>query len=150
MIGKPEDIIRWLFSQDREKSFEVKEVRKKRSLNANNYAWELITQIGNELRLSKEEVYMKMLEDYGQSQMISVIANADIRSYYKYCKKVGSSTLNGKEFTHYKIFKGTSEYDTKEMSIFIDGLVQEAQNLGIETRTPDELQRLKEMWKNER
>lgn len=150
MIGKPEDIIRWLFSQDREKSFEIKEVKKKRSLNANNYAWELITKIANELRTSKEEVYMKMLEDYGQSQMISVIANADIRSYYKYCKKVGSSMLNGKDFSHYKIYKGTSEYDTKEMSIFIDGLVQEAQNLGIETRTPSELQRLKEMWKNER
>ena len=34
------------------------------------------------------------------------------------------------------------------MSIFIDGVVQEAEQLGIETKTPEEIERLKRMWNN--
>ena len=55
--------------------------------------------------------------------------------------------LNGKEFTHYRIYKGTSEYNTREMSIFIDGVVHEAQNLDIETKTPAEIERIKNLWR---
>ena len=62
--------------------------------------------------------------------------------YFKYYKKIGSSVLNNKDFTHYRIYKGSSEYDSKEMSIFIDGIVQECKNVGIETLTPDEIARL--------
>lgn len=151
MIGTPENIIKWLFNQDREKVYEVKEHKEKRSLNANNYAWKLITEIAERITptLSKEEVYLKMLIDYGQSEMISVLTDIDIKGYFKYYTEVGTTVLNNKEFTHYKIYKGTSEYNTKEMSIFIDGVVQEAKSLGIETETPEQLQKLKMMWKNE-
>lgn len=151
MIGTPENIIKWLFNQDREKVYEVKEHKEKRSLNANNYAWKLITEIAERITptLSKEEVYLKMLIDYGQSEMISVLTDIDIKGYFKYYTEVGTTVLNNKEFTHYKIYKGTSEYNTKEMSIFIDGVVQEAKSLGIETKTPEQLQKLKMMWKNE-
>jgi len=149
MIGNSQQIIQWLFNQDREKQFEIKEHKQKRSLNANNYAWYLIGQIANILRKSKEEIYLQMLEDYGQRETISILSSIGIKGYFKYYKKAGTSVLNGKEFTHYYIFKGTSEYNTKEMSIFIDGVVQEAQQLGIETRTPEQLEQLKRMWNNE-
>lgn len=149
MIGKCQDLIQYLFEQDRDKLFEIKEYRQKRSINANNYAWELMTQIGNILRKSKEEVYLQMLEDYGQRETISILSSVDIKGYFKYYKEIGKSVLNNKEFTHYHIFKGTSEYDTKEMSIFIDGVVQEAEQLGIETKTPTQIEELKRMWNNE-
>ena len=55
--------------------------------------------------------------------------------------------LQGKEFTHYKIFKGSSEYNTKEMAVLIDGIISEAKELDIETLPPVEVERLKEMWK---
>lgn len=147
--GIPKVLILWLLEQEQDKVFEVREFKKKRSLNANNYAWKLITEIGNVLRLSKEDVYLRMLEDYGQSEMISVLESINVDGYFKYYKAVGTSTLNGKVFVHYKIYKGTSEYNTKEMSIFIDGVVQEAKQLGIETKTPRELEELKRMWDNQ-
>ena len=50
---------------------------------------------------------------------------------------------------YYKIFKGSSEFDSREMSIFIDGVVSEAQELGIDTRTPEEIANLKSLWGNE-
>ena len=41
---------------------------------------------------------------------------------------------------------GSSTYNTKEMSVLIDGIVYEAKELGIETLPPDELERMKVEW----
>lgn len=149
MIGNPEELSSYLWQLDKNKLYEIKEYKEKRSLNANAYAWKLITEIGNVLRKSKEEVYLQMLKDYGQQEMVSVLSSINPEGFFKYYEKAGTSVLNNKEFTHYRIFKGTSEYDTKEMSIFIDGVVQEAKQLDIETKTPNELEELKRMWDNE-
>lgn len=125
---------------------EVKKHRNKRRINANNYAWELITQIGDMLRKSKDEVYVEILKKYGQSQMISVYDYIDVSKFVKYYEEAGESKLNGKLFKHYKVYTGTSEYDTKEMSIFVDGVVQDAKELGIVTDTPEQIAKYKEMW----
>jgi hypothetical protein len=131
---------------DKDVRIEVKQYRERRSLNANNYAWELITKIADKMRLSKDDLYIKMLKDYGQSEMISVLSSIDIAPYLKYYEEAGQSTLNGKDFTHYRVYKGSSEFDTREMSIFIDGIVQEAKNLGIETMTPNQIAEMESAW----
>lgn len=148
MIGNREQLSQYLWQLEENKLYEIKEYKEKRSLNANNYAWKLITEIGNILRKSKEEVYLQMLKDYGQQEMVSILSSIDPKGFFKYYSVAGKSVLNDKEFTHYRIYKGTSEYNTKEMSIFIDGVVQEAEQLGIQTKTPDEIERLKRMWNN--
>ena len=62
MIGNSQQIINWLFQkQDLKQEYEIKERRKKRSLDQNSYAWQLITQIADVLRKSKEDVYLQML-----------------------------------------------------------------------------------------
>lgn len=147
MIGTPEKISTYLWTLDKTKQYELKEYHEKRSLNANNYAWKLITEIGNVLRLDKEEVYLEMLKHYSQFEMVSVLADIDISKYFKYYSEAGESILNGKKFKHYKVYMGSSEMNTKQMSILIDGIVQEAKQLDIETLTPAELSKLKEEWK---
>lgn len=150
MIGKANKLITYLTEQliiNKDKEFEIKEYKPKRSRNANNYAWNLITKIADVLRLDKEEVYLDMLKHYGQSEMVSVLSEIDVKGYFKYYEKVGETVLNGKEFSHYKIFKGSSEYTTSEMNIFISGIVQEAEQLDIETLTPIEIEKLKQAWK---
>jgi hypothetical protein len=127
--------------------FKIEEHKEKRSLNANAYAWVLITKISNILRASKEEIYFLMLKRYGVSEVVSIISNIDVTGYFKYYEEFGRSVLNNKEFTHYKIFKGSSEYNTKEMSILIDGIVSEAKNLGIETLDEIKLKGLIDEWK---
>lgn len=146
MIGNSEQIIQWLFQQDRDKTFTIKQHKEKRSLNSNSYAWVLITKIADVLRADKEEIYQTMLKRYGQSEIVSVLSNINITGYFKYYEVAGTSTLNGKEFTHYKVFKGSSEYDTREMSILIDGIVSEAKFLDIEVLPPDEIEKLKNLW----
>lgn len=146
--GKIEKFLPLLFRLDKDTVYDVKidKHREKRSLNANAYLWKLVTEIGNVLNKSKEEVYLQMLIDYGQSEMVSILSEIDVKGYFKYYKLAGTSLLNGKEFNHYKIYKGSSEYDTKEMSILLEGVVQEAKNLGIKTKDDIELERLIKEW----
>lgn len=143
MTGNAIQIIQWLYNQDKDKRFTIKEFKERRSLDQNAYAWKLITEIGNVLRKSKEEVYLEMLKDYGQSEIVSMLSEINPKGYFKYFEVIGTGIVNNKEFTHYKIFKGSSEFDRKEMTIFIDGIVQECKQLGISTLTPDEIARLK-------
>ena len=106
------------------------------------YAWELITQIGNMIGKSKEEVYFEMLKAYGQVSEISMLSSIDPKGYFKYYQIVSKRLFNNREFTIYRIYKGSSEFDTKEMTIFIEGIIQECKQLDIETMTPNEIAKL--------
>ena len=142
MRGRPSDLVEWLFEQPKDKVFEVKEYHPKRSLNANAYAWALIGQIADVLRKSKEEVYFEMLKSYGQSEFVSVRSDIDVKGYFKYYEEYGKRHVEGREFTHYKVYKGSSEFDSREMAILLDGIIQEAKAQGIETITPAEKERM--------
>lgn len=135
--------------KDKDLDIEAKQHREKRSLNANAYCWLLIGKLADVLKTGKDEMYLTMLKRYGQSELVSVKSSIDVKGYFKYYEVAGTSILNEKEFTHYKVFKGSSEYDTREMSILIDGIVSEAKEQGIQTLTPDELAKIKALWTNE-
>lgn len=84
-----------------------------------------------------------MLKSYGQSEVISMLSTIEPKGFFKYYEEIGTGIVNNKEFTHYKIFKGSSEYDSKEMSIFIDGVIQECTQLGIPTLTDEEIKSMR-------
>ena len=142
MIGNAEAIIQYLFQQDREKVFEVREYKQKRSLSQNAYFWVLVNEIANVTRQSKDDIHLQMLKEYGQNQVISVQSNIDISKFIKYFEEIGHGRVNGKDFTHYRVFEGSSEMDSREMAILLDGVVQEAEQLGIPTLTSAEIARL--------
>jgi hypothetical protein len=60
-----------------------------------------------------------------------------ITDFYPYAKEIGTGTVKGKDFTHYRIYRGSHTYDTREMSIFITGIVAECREQGIDTDTPE-------------
>ena len=144
---------------DKPLCIEIKPVRKQRSVKANNYAWKLITDMANVLRTDKNECYRLMLQRYGQSAldkdgnviMVSCLSSVPMEAITENLGYVAplatKGYVNGKEFTHYRVLKGSHDFDTKEMSIFIDGIVSECKELGIETLTPDELEHMKETWR---
>ena len=128
----------------------IEKVKKKRSLDSNAYCWVLIGQIADILRASKEEIYFNMLKNYGQSTVVSVLSEINVTGFFKYYEEFGKGEVKGKDFTHYKVYKGSSEFDTKEMAILIDGVISEAQELGIDTRTPEEVEKMKALWGKEK
>lgn len=123
--------------------------KERRSLDANAYAWVLMTKIADVVGSSKEEIYEDMLQKYGNVYededgyiTITVKKSVDmskIDGHWKYIKDNGT-------WASYLMIKGSSEYDTAEMSRFIDRIVDEAKELGIETATPDEIERMKQEW----
>lgn len=133
----------------------VKKWRKKRSLNCNNYAWHLLSELARAYNTSKEEIYEEMLKSYGTYQtdddgnvaMISVLEHIDCSKFGIHVEYAGKGHVGGKVFNHYRVLKGSSEYDTKEMSTFVDGIVSECKGVGIDVTTPEELARMKAAWK---
>lgn len=130
----------------------IKKHRSLRSLDANAYAWVLISKIAQKMDppLDKQEVYLLMLRRYGQGGQVSIQTSQfeSVIREFDYHKVIGHSTANGREFTHADVLVGSSKYNTKEMATLIDGIVQEAQDLDIDTDTPEQIARFKERWGN--
>jgi hypothetical protein len=152
--GQQIDELQAIISNGKLLEIDLHQQKKKRSLDANSYAWVLITKIADALRTSKEELYIEMLKRYGQreKQLISIIDNEEAiamiyRATNNHCTVVGEGTVNGKQFKHLAILIGSSQYDTRQMAILIDGIVSECKEMGIETLPPDEIKALKESWK---
>lgn len=155
MRGRPSDLVAWLFEQPKDKVFEVKEYHEKRSLNANAYYWVLVDKIAEKVNLTRDEVHRQMLNDYGTYQTdengvpIWVIFPKNkplpTNGYYFDTKaEVSVKGANkGEEVGRaYLVIKGSHEYEKPEMKRLLDGVVQEAKNLDIETRTPAEIQQM--------
>lgn len=130
----------------KEGNYEIERKKKKRSTDANAFCWKLCTEIANVLRTDKDSIYIDMLKKYGQSDLVSVLASVDVRGYFKYYDEFGRGSVNGKEFIHYRVYKGSSEYDTREMSILIDGIIDEAKALDIEVISERERTLLLQEW----
>ena len=127
---------------------EVKKYHKRRSLDANAYLWVLLQKIAEVLRTDKWSVYLQMLKRYGQFTYIVVKPGAveAVKKQWRECEEIGEIDVNGTKGVQMLCYYGSSTYDTKEMSVLIDGVVSECQELGIETLPPAELQRIKEQW----
>ena len=137
---------------------DIKWYFKHRTPSQNSYYWALIEKLGNELRINKELVHIDMLQKYGQGAfdkngnklIFSIRADISPEGILKYSKEIGDAVLevNGEKvnFKHYRALKGSSELDTREMTILIDGLISECQDYGIQTDTPEQLALLKESW----
>lgn len=144
MIGNAKAIIQWLFDQqDADKLYEIKEKKSKRSLTANAYYWSLLNQLASVMRMDNQECHFLMLKRYGQYEVVSIRSDVSLQGFFKYYEEIGKGTVNGKEFTHYKIYKGSSQMDSKEFAILLDGVRSECEEVGIPTLTPSEIAQLK-------
>lgn len=134
--------------------------RQKRSLDANAYYWQLLSKVAEKLLLTKPHTHNIMLRRYGQKLVIDgqltylilpdtdeaeMIAN-ESESYHIQITPQIKEGADGKMWRTYIMLRGSSDYDTKEMSVLIEGLVQEAKELGIETMTAEELERMMQQY----
>lgn len=138
----------------KEYDLEIKKRREKRSLDANGYMWALVEQIAVATGEKKEDVYRHAIRNVGVFADIAIQNKAEraiVKSWSE--KGIGwftesfDSKLRG--CRRVRLYFGSSTYNTKEMSRLIDDIVDEARNLHIETKTPNEIKRLKEAWKGD-
>ena len=130
---------------------ELHPTKRKRSLSANAYAWVLMDKLANKLGCSKIDVYREQVRVYGTFQPLTMRKNALSRFQEVWGTNgigwIVQPLAESKESVEVLAYPGTSTYTTAEMARFIDGLVSECREQGIETMTPAELEALKEEWK---
>ena len=90
-----------------------------------------------------------MLKEYGQSMLIPVTPGTCLEGFSKYYEFYEKGKLNGKDCDWYKIYKGSSNYNSKEMWLFLEGIVYEAKELDIPTLEDYKIEKLAEEWGNE-
>ena len=140
--------------KEKDLRLELKPWRERRSLDANAYFHVLVGKIAEKVGISAEQCKINMVLDYGtiardeDGFKVGMMVNkgADINKMYKYAKPIGTRTVNGTEVDCYMVYEHTSLYDSAQMANLINGVIQEAQELGIETMTPAEQAKLLSLW----
>ena len=140
--------------QGKELDIEIKQHREKRSKNANAYFHVLVNKIAGETGEADEAVKTRLVVEYGvvakdddgMTIGFKLPASVNVDKIYPYTRRFDQRMEGGKLFNCYLVLKPTHDMDTKEMARLIDGAIEEAKELGIETDTPEALARYKEEW----
>lgn len=152
-LGKAMSIVRK--HKDRVYDLEVKEHRKKRSLDANAYAWVLINKLADVMRIPPTEVYRQAIQEIsGNNEIIPI--KEDAVDHFKQAwshngigwmvRDMGKSKLPG--FRNLMVYYGSSVYNSTQMNALIENLVQDCKALDIDVMTERERSLLMEEWEN--
>lgn len=129
-------------------SIKVVKYREKRSLDANAMLWTLLSKMSDVLKTNKDDLYIEMLSRYGVFTHIIVKPSAleRVKAEWRDAKDLGEVFVNGVVGIQLQCYFGSSTYNTKEMSVLIDGVVNECKELDIETLSPNEIDQMKKEW----
>lgn len=138
--------------ENQDLSIKVNKWRKKRSLDANGLLWVLIGKIASKVNLEPIRVYRKFVKDAGVYEVIP-IRNDALDRFIETWEKNGvgwvcettKSKLDG--YTNVLAYYGSSTYNSKEISVLLDSVIETCKELNIETLPEEELHSIKECWK---
>ena len=154
MVGTIEQVIQYLFKQDKTKKYEVKEVKKKRSINANNYFWKLLQELCELQDLDTIEEYKKRVKELAIFRRFR-IETKDVKTFEImwqdkgiawFCEIADTEYISNVEFKIINAYYGSSSFNSKQMSRLIDGVVQDCKAVGIETKSEAEICSLLKEW----
>lgn len=172
MIGRLKDLIRlaggeWLVSfttrddpgnifdelKDKPVRIEIKKASKHRSLSANNFAWALIDQIAEITGKTTTEVYQNAIREIGGISDFYGVREEAVDAFTalwngdhlgRQVIVIPGSTKPG--WVNVRAYKGSSDFDSAQMSRLLDSLIQDAENLGIPTISDKEFERMVSQW----
>ncbi len=138
-------------------SVKISKFRQKRSLDANAYMWVLCGKLAEKLsdekvKYTKEDIYRDAIKEIGvwyddeiEPEKVKWRCTAwQMLGTGWLTERVDFSQDGNKEIIRF--YYGSSQYNTKQMSMLIDNIVQDCEAEGIETMTPNQLAELKSRW----
>lgn len=136
----------------KEGDYELVKAKKRRSLDANAYAWVLINKLSATLNLPPVDIYRDAIRNIGGACEIVCVrekAADKLKSVWAahgmgWQSEVQPSKIAG--CVNVALWSGSSVYDVKQMSQLIDNLVEDCKLQGIETMPPDKLRGLLDAW----
>lgn len=139
MIGNKNQCINWLLEQENG-IFKVGNYKEKRNNDQNAKYWKLLNELAKKIRMSVDKLHFEMLKSYSVRYEILVPRETSLRGI-EYYEKKSTIKKNDKYFNVYHVYTPSHELKTDEFAILLDGLIQEAEQQGIEVRSPDEIER---------
>lgn len=151
--AKARGIERVMSEENRTYCAEIGEYRKKRSNSANSYAWALIGKLAYTIGIPKDEVYQSLVQELGINHHLLIMPKEEYPRFKRDWQARGlgwDAKLTGTEYSNGQVevfaYFGTSAFDNRMMSHFIDLIVQECRMQDIETLPPDKLESMLERW----
>ena len=146
-----------LKQKEKKLDIEIKQHREKRSLNANAYFWKLLNEICEYQDVDPIEDYKRRVEELGYFN-ISTVPEEDFHLWKEAwesrgiawkIEKLDTEIINDEEICTVVLYKGSSTFNTKQMTKLIDDLVQDCKTVGIETKPQAEIDSLLKEWEEE-
>lgn len=128
------------------KGEEIEVKRRKRSKSANSYFWTLLQQLCEELNLDVIQEYKKRVKDLGIFRQweidtknvptfVKMWTERGIAWFCEIVEEIGNKTI-------INAYYGSSSYNSRQMSVLIDNLVQDCNSVGIQTMSDEEIKEL--------
>lgn len=130
----------------------IRKHKKKRSLDANAYAWVLISKIAEKTNVATNEVYRSAIKEIGgnsdtvcvQDYAVEQLCAGWSRNGIGWVTDTFQSKIEG--CTNVILYYGSSTYDVEQMNRLVNILCQDCEALGIETKSPAEVASLLDSW----
>ena len=130
----------------------IKEFRKKRSLDANAYAWVLMNKLADKLNMGVRDLYRHYIPDIPENSQVVCVPTEAVEKLHSgwehngigWCSDTLKSKLPG--CTNVVLYYGSSTFDQKQMGVLLDLIIADCKQVGVEYLTPEELERLKGEW----
>lgn len=149
-----QDAVRFCGEMEQGKTYEaeLKKQTKKRSLDANAYAWVLIGKIAEKTNVPRVEVYRSAIKEIGGNYDVVCAQDKAVEALRESWSKNGigwitdtfPSKIEG--CTNVVVYYGSSCYDTQQMNRLLNLLLQDCQQLGIEVKPQEEIDSLLSSW----
>lgn len=132
----------------------LKKYRKGRSLNANSYFWQLLQELCGLVELDTVKEYKRRVKELGIFRQFK-IETENIKTFEKmwtsqgiawFCEIADTTYIGNTEFKIINAYYGSSSFNSKQMARLIDGVVQDCQPYGIETKPQKEINSLLKEW----
>lgn len=126
-----------------------------RSLDANAYFHVLCDKLRQKIGISMAHMKNILITSYGQIEYIDDQAliyktNAPVEYVQELEEAHMKFMKQGEDGAYwYKVYRGSHTYNSAEMYTLLEGTIYEAEQQGIETKTPDEIKRMEELWKEQ-
>jgi hypothetical protein len=138
-------------------AFKFGKVRKKRSLDANAYAWVLIGKIAEKTKVSKDEIYQEAIRNVGGNYEIVCCKDDAVETLRTIWQNRGSEHGSGwvtetmpskiAGCTNVFLYYGSSVFDVDQMNRLITNLQHDCAQLGIEVKPQAEINSLLNSWR---
>lgn len=131
----------------------LKRQSKKRSLDANAYFWVMVNALSEKIGVPSKNIYREYIRDIGgnayvvpvKTELVSRFCDEWVAGHDgRIAEDMGPARTAG--YNNVRIYIGSSDYDTAQMSRLIDLVVEDCKTQGIETLTPRDKELLMQRW----